>query len=63
MVETAVTSALACWGLSLLALLPLLLFSPWQPIRHMAAYFGDLVLGIKARRKVRPGLRKTERGA
>ncbi|MGC9996717.1 MAG: hypothetical protein ABSE79_15480 [Terriglobia bacterium] len=57
-VQTAVVTALACWGFPLLALLLVMLIVPWKPIYQMAAYLGSVVLEIKARRTVRHAMRK-----
>jgi len=57
-IQTAVVTALACWGFPLLALLLVMLIVPWKPIYQMAAYLGSVVLEIKARRTVRHAMRK-----
>lgn len=36
-IQTAVVTALACWGFPLLALLLVMLIVPWKPIYQMAA--------------------------
>jgi len=56
--QSAIATALGCWGFPLIALLLILLILPWQPIYRMAAYFGGVVLEIKAQRTVKRAMRK-----
>jgi len=57
-IQTAVVTALACWGYPVVALLLLILILPGQPIYRVAASLGGAVLEIKARRTVRHAMRK-----
>jgi hypothetical protein len=57
-VQVAVATALGCWGFPVIALLLVLLILPWQPFYRMAAYFGRVVLEMKARRTVKLAMRK-----
>jgi len=57
-IQTAVATALACWGYPLVALLLFILILPWQLIYRVAASLGGVVLEMKARRTVRHALRR-----
>lgn len=57
-VQVAVATALACWGFPILGLVLVLLIVPWQPLYHMAARLGGVILEIRARRTARRAMRK-----